>query len=146
MCRTLHQAERLSQAGGWKRAPLSAAFLLSRHQGIQGIVRPVADEVDGEHGDEGSPARIVQVVHAGRDTLGAAAGRGHGGEEPSLGEVRGGDHLGGTEHTGAHGMRACAARHFTSATTMYREMDMRFWLEQAAAEMKNSAFVIAPTT
>jgi len=39
---------------------------------------------------------------------------------------------------------ACA--HFTTATTMYREMDMRFWLEQAEAEMKNSAFVIAPTT
>jgi hypothetical protein len=24
----------------------------------------------------------------------------------------------------------------TTATTMYREMDMRFWLEQAEAEMK----------
>ena len=25
--------------------------------------------------------------------------------------------------------------HLTTATTMYREMDMRFWLEQAEAEM-----------
>jgi len=25
-----------------------------------------------------------------------------------------------------------------TATTMYREMDMRFWLEQAEAEMKES--------
>jgi hypothetical protein len=25
--------------------------------------------------------------------------------------------------------------HLTTATTMYREMDMRFWLEQAAAGM-----------
>jgi hypothetical protein len=24
--------------------------------------------------------------------------------------------------------------HLTTATTMYREMDMRFWLEQAQAE------------
>jgi hypothetical protein len=28
--------------------------------------------------------------------------------------------------------------HLTTATTMYREMDMRFWLEQAEAEMKES--------
>ncbi|HET9488809.1 MAG TPA: hypothetical protein VFR64_03490 [Methylomirabilota bacterium] len=26
-----------------------------------------------------------------------------------------------------------------TATTMYREMDMRFWLEQSEAEMKNPA-------
>jgi hypothetical protein len=29
-----------------------------------------------------------------------------------------------------------ARDHFTTATTMYREMDMRFWLEQAEAEVK----------
>ena len=29
--------------------------------------------------------------------------------------------------------------HLTSATTMYREMDMRFWLEQAEAAMKEGA-------
>jgi hypothetical protein len=28
-----------------------------------------------------------------------------------------------------------AHEHLTTATTMYREMDMRFWLEQAEAEM-----------
>jgi predicted RNA polymerase sigma factor len=28
-----------------------------------------------------------------------------------------------------------AREHFTTATTMYREMDMRFWLEQAEKEM-----------
>ena len=32
------------------------------------------------------------------------------------------------DRQGAHG-------HLTTATTMYREMDMRFWLEQAEAEM-----------
>jgi len=31
-----------------------------------------------------------------------------------------------------------AREHLTTATTMYREMDMRFWLEQAEAEMRNS--------
>ena len=34
------------------------------------------------------------------------------------------------------GKREQAQEHLTIATTMYREMDMRFWLEQAEAEMK----------
>ena len=34
------------------------------------------------------------------------------------------------------GQRAQAREHLTTATTMYREMDMRFWLDQAEAEMK----------
>jgi hypothetical protein len=33
------------------------------------------------------------------------------------------------------GKRQEAQEHLTAATTMYREMDMRFWLEQAKAEM-----------
>jgi tetratricopeptide (TPR) repeat protein len=34
------------------------------------------------------------------------------------------------------GDREQASEHLTTATTMYREMDMRFWLEQAEAEMR----------
>ena len=34
------------------------------------------------------------------------------------------------------GKRQEAQGHLTTATTMYREMDMRFWLEQAEAEMR----------
>ena len=33
------------------------------------------------------------------------------------------------------GRREQAQEHLTTATTMYREMDMRFWLEQAEAEL-----------
>jgi tetratricopeptide (TPR) repeat protein len=33
------------------------------------------------------------------------------------------------------GKREPAQEHLTTATTMYREMDMRFWLEQAEVEM-----------
>src|SRR5262245_2755506 len=36
------------------------------------------------------------------------------------------------------GKRDQAQEHLTIATTMYREMDMRFWLEQAEAEMPDS--------
>jgi hypothetical protein len=32
-----------------------------------------------------------------------------------------------------------ALEHLTTATTMYREMDMRYWLEQAEAEMRQLA-------
>jgi hypothetical protein len=35
--------------------------------------------------------------------------------------------------------RERAQEHLTTATTMYREMDMRFWLEQAEAEMRELA-------
>src|SRR5262245_62464849 len=34
------------------------------------------------------------------------------------------------------GDRDQAQEHLTTATTMYREMDMRFWLEQAEAELR----------
>ena len=34
------------------------------------------------------------------------------------------------------GKRQEAHEHLTTATTMYREMDMRFYLEQAEAELK----------
>ena len=33
------------------------------------------------------------------------------------------------------GKREHAQEHLTTATAMYREMDMRFWLEQAEAEL-----------
>jgi hypothetical protein len=32
------------------------------------------------------------------------------------------------------GTREQAQEHLTTATTMYREMDMRYWLEQAEAD------------
>jgi len=34
------------------------------------------------------------------------------------------------------GKREQAQEHLTTATTMYREMDMPFWLAQAEAEMR----------
>jgi len=37
------------------------------------------------------------------------------------------------------GKREQAREHLITATTMYREMEMRFWLEKAEAEMKGSA-------
>src|SRR5262245_53496544 len=39
----------------------------------------------------------------------------------------------------AHGQREPAREHLTTATTMYREMGMTYWLEQAEAEMRDVA-------
>jgi hypothetical protein len=39
----------------------------------------------------------------------------------------------------ATSLRRWAGLKFATATTMYREMDMRFWKEKAEAEMTESA-------
>ena len=44
-------------------------------------------------------------------------------------------HLGLGKLSRRTGKREQAQEHLTTATTMYREMDMRFWLEQAEAGM-----------
>ena len=45
-------------------------------------------------------------------------------------------HLGLGKLSRRTGQREQAQKHLTTATTMYREMDMRFWLEQAEAAMR----------
>ncbi len=45
-------------------------------------------------------------------------------------------HLGLAKLSRRNGKRDQAREHLTTATTMYHEMDMRFWLEQAEAELK----------
>jgi len=44
-------------------------------------------------------------------------------------------HLGLGKLCARTGKREQAREYLTTATTMYREMDMRFWLEQAEAEI-----------
>jgi hypothetical protein len=44
-------------------------------------------------------------------------------------------HLGLSKLYRRTGNRQEAQEHLATATTMYREMDMRFWLEQAEAEI-----------
>ena len=45
-------------------------------------------------------------------------------------------HLGLGKLHSSTGKRDQAREHLTTATTMYREMDMRFWLEKAEVEMR----------
>jgi hypothetical protein len=46
-------------------------------------------------------------------------------------------HLGLGKLSRRTGKREQARDHLTTARTMYREMDMRFWLEKAEAEQRN---------
>jgi hypothetical protein len=48
-------------------------------------------------------------------------------------------HLGLAKLSQRTGQREQAREHLTTATTMYRETDMHFWLEQADAEMRSLA-------
>jgi transcriptional regulator with AAA-type ATPase domain/tetratricopeptide (TPR) repeat protein len=48
-------------------------------------------------------------------------------------------HLGLGKLSRRTGLRKQAHEHLTTATTMYRDMDMRFWLQQAEAELKELA-------
>ena len=48
-------------------------------------------------------------------------------------------HLGLGKLDGRTGKRQEAQEHLTTAATLYREMDMRFWLEQAEAEIRGLA-------
>ena len=43
------------------------------------------------------------------------------------------------------GKREEAQEHLTTATTMYREMDMRFYLEQAEAAMASDRPIVGQT-
>jgi len=43
---------------------------------------------------------------------------------------------GSASSTGARAKREQAQEHLTTATTMYREMDMTYWREKAEAEMR----------
>jgi hypothetical protein len=50
-------------------------------------------------------------------------------------------HLGLGKLYGRIGRRDEAGQHLATATTMYREMDMQFWLEQAEAEQREAALL-----
>jgi hypothetical protein len=58
---------------------------------------------------------------------------------PPRGRLRGGCHRGLGKLYRRTGDHQQAYEHLTTATTMYREMDMRFWLEQAEVEMRELA-------
>jgi class 3 adenylate cyclase/tetratricopeptide (TPR) repeat protein len=95
----------------------------------------------GQRGDEARALRLLGEV-ARRDAPEHADG--HYFQALALAEPRGMRPLVAHCHLGLgklylHTKRQDAQKHLMTAATMYREMDMRFWLEQAEAEMRGLA-------
>ena len=99
----------------------------------------------GERGVEGQLLRLLGDIAAHPDRFEAETAEAHYRQALALAEELGlrplmaHCHLGlGTLYRRA-GKREQAREHLTTATTMFRDMDMRFWLEQAEAELKELA-------
>ncbi len=95
----------------------------------------------GQRGDEAWALRLLGEVASHRDPPDVETAERHYREAMALGEELGMRplvahcHLGLGKLYARKGKPQQAQEHLTTATTMYREMDMRFWLEQAEASM-----------
>ena len=94
-----------------------------------------------ERANEAVGLRVLAEILAGSDPLDAKSAGEHYAGSLALAEGLGMRPLVAHCHLGLGrlhrrtGKRQPAQEHLTTATTMYREMDMRFWVEQAEAEM-----------
>jgi len=95
----------------------------------------------GERGDEAWALRLLGEIASHHIRPDVAMAEAHYGAAMALASELGMSPLVAHCHLGLGklyrrtGKRQQAQEHLTTATTMYREMDMRFWLEQAEAEM-----------
>jgi hypothetical protein len=96
----------------------------------------------GERGVQAHAIRLLGEVAAHRDPPDIETAEGHYPEAMALAEELGMRpliahcHFGLGKLSRRTGRRQQAQEHLTTATTMYREMEMRFWLEQAETEMR----------
>jgi tetratricopeptide (TPR) repeat protein len=99
----------------------------------------------GERGVEGQVLRLLGDIAAHPDRFEADTAEAHYRQalavasELGLRPLVAHCHLGLGKLSRRTGKHEQAQEHLTTATTMYREMDMRFWLEQAEAEMREFA-------
>jgi hypothetical protein len=103
-------------------------------------VRQLLDKAIRGHGHVPNALHLLGDIATHPDRFDAESGEAHCRQALALAEPRGMRplvarcHLGlGTLYARA-GKQPAAQEHLTTATTMYREMDMPFWLEQAEAE------------
>ena len=96
----------------------------------------------GERGHEAWALRLLGEIASHHARPDVATAERHYREAMALGEELGMRplvahcHHGLGKLYGRSGRREQAQEHVKTATTMFREMDMRFWLEQAEAELK----------
>jgi len=104
------------------------AVELARRHGERGL-EAWALRLQGEVAARRDPPEVGRAEDAYRRALGRA-------EELGMRPLVAHCHLGLGGLYRRTGKRQQAQEHLTAATTMYREMDMRFWLEQAEAELR----------
>jgi class 3 adenylate cyclase/tetratricopeptide (TPR) repeat protein len=99
----------------------------------------------GERGVQAHAIRLLGEIAAHRDPTDVETAEGRYAEAMTLADELGMRplvahcHFGLGKLSGRTGRPEQAQEHLTTATTMYREMDMRFWRERAEAEMKELA-------
>jgi class 3 adenylate cyclase/tetratricopeptide (TPR) repeat protein len=97
-----------------------------------------------QRGYEAHTLGLLGAIASARDPADAEAAEGHYRQAMALADELGMRPLVAHCHLGLGklyrrtGRHEQAQEHLNTATTMYREMDMRFWLEQAEAEMRES--------
>jgi class 3 adenylate cyclase/tetratricopeptide (TPR) repeat protein len=129
---------------GW----LSEAHLLATRVEEAARLAERALDLSREHNERGHEAwvlRLLGEIFSSRDPSPGATAEAHYRQAFALAEELGMRpllahcHLGLGKLYRRTGKRDQAHEHLTTATTMLREMDMQFWLEQAEAELKESA-------
>jgi len=121
-------AGRLAEA----RQQARQALDLARQQKARGYEASALFAVAAVQAAEASPADVEQAETTYGEALALAESRGM---RPLVAHC----HLGLGKLYRRTANREQAHEHLTTATTMYREMDMQFWLKQAEAEMRQSA-------
>ena len=125
---------------GWAYHSLGrAALRLGRLDEARRLGDRAVESSPGHHGFAAHARHLLGDIATHPDRFDAESGEAHYREALALAEPRGMRPLVAHCHLGLGklyrrtGDRAKAQEHLTTATTMYREMDMSFWLEKAEA-------------
>jgi len=125
---------------GWDYHSLGrAGLLLGRLDEAQRLADRAVESSPGQHGFAADARHLLGDIATHPDQFDAPSGEAHYREAPALAEPRGMRPLVAHCHLGLGTLyrrtdrRTEADEHLTTATTMYREMGMTFWLEKAEA-------------
>jgi tetratricopeptide (TPR) repeat protein len=119
-----------------------ASLLLGRLDEAQRFGDHAVESSRGHYGFAAHALHLLGDIATHHDRFDAERGEAHYRQALVLAEPRGMRPLVAHSHLGLGklyqrtGKQQVAKEHLTTATTMYREMDMRFWLEQAEAELR----------
>ena len=140
------EARGLFRHRGWAYHSLGrAALRLGRLDEARRLGDRAVESSPGQHGFAAHALHLLGDIATHPDRFDAESGEAHYREALALAEPRGMRPLVAHCHLGLGklyrrtGKRQEAQEYLANAVTLYREMDMRFWLEQAEAEMRELA-------